>query len=197
MPSTECNNIRLTFFGATLITIFFSIKTEKKNYNSHFYMISRDIKSNASSIIMQHEAPPQKMEVQQEQSVKKKLTKHAQSNFQKLKQSLHALEAANKLTANFFLLTFNSLEKYPTDEYLPNRQHPVKNFSRNPQKIIESQKSLNITDERRANCSQTTGERLASSTASHGLVLSGHYIFIPFLKTKVKSVRRKIGPDEK
>ena len=28
----------------------------------------------------------------------------------------------------------------------------------------------NITDERRANCSQTTGKRLASSVARHGLV---------------------------
>ena len=51
----------------------------------------------------------------------------------------------------------------------------------------------NITNIRRANCSQTTGERLDSSTASHGLVTSGHYLFIPFLKTKVKWVRRKIG----
>ena len=46
------------------------------------------------------------------------------------------------------------------------------------------------------NCSQTTGERLASSKASHGLVTSGHYLFIPFLKTKVKWVRRKIGQAE-
>ena len=37
------------------------------------------------------------------------------------------------------------------------------------------------------------GERLASSTASHGLVTTGRYLFIPFLKTKVKWVRRKIG----
>ena len=90
-------------------------------------MISRDVKSNASSIFMQHKTPPQKMEVQQEQSVKKQNDK-AQSNFQKLKQSVHPLEAANKLTANFFLFTFNSLEKYPTDEYLPNRQHLIINF---------------------------------------------------------------------
>ena len=97
-------------------------------------------------------------------------------------------------------------------EHVPGDKSQIAKYSQIKQsqtKLSNGSRQNSLEQKNRNNCKYnlhtinkhnrlTSGEllsndRLASSAAGHGLVTSGHYLFIPFLKTKVKWVRQKIG----